>query len=106
MQTNREVVPRYLELFRNLCRRLAIEIDAFDEFRVVPSETWEETMKAGTCGIPYLIQWWLLKSARNGRFLQEGLMTTNLGFLCTIMVSYHMAKDAIEPGQHAFLIVQ
>ena len=47
VQTNREPIPRDLELFRDLGRRFSIEIDAFDEFRIVPMETRKKTVKTG-----------------------------------------------------------
>ena len=50
VQTDREIVPRDLELFRDLCRRFAIEIDTFDEFPIVPMEVRKETVKAGASG--------------------------------------------------------
>lgn len=106
VQANREIVPRYLEFFRNLFRRFATKIDALDEVRVVSSKARNEIVKAGTCGSLHLIQRWFLEDAGNGRFLQECLIAASLSSLCTIMIGYRMTKDAVEPGKYTFLIVQ
>ncbi len=44
--------------------------------------------------------------AGNGQFLQEGLITTSFRSLGPIIVGHRMVKDAVEPGKHAFFIMQ
>lgn len=66
MQTDRQIVARYSKLFCDLFRRFAIKIDAFDELCIVASEVRKKRVKAFARGRPCLVQWRLLKGARNG----------------------------------------
>lgn len=63
-------------------------------------------MKADARGSPHLIQRRLLMITGNGRFLQEGLIPTDLSSQRTIIIGDRMAKNAVKPSNRAFLLMQ
>src|SRR5574340_592022 len=104
VQTNREIVVRDLQLLCDACRRFILEIDSPDELGIVRTQLWKQTVKAGTDGGLYLVDWRLLIVPGESQLLEKGFIAASFRAFRPIIVDECVADDFMEPGHHTVII--